>query len=165
MVIEGERIMYRNVVWHSYKVHYTEFEKALADFNKKLIKAKLTINGPIFYVLHNFPLDEIMNIDIYVPVEQRYVSRNKGLLFQTYYYIDNMLMSRVKGDFEVNTEIMYAEMFHYIEENNLQIASPMYHVLRGDDELQWVELKLKVFVEDNEESDPVHEENFLNKYI
>lgn len=93
MVIAEESLMYRNVVWHSYKLHYADFERALDDFNQKLVNANLTVNGPIFYALHNVPLDEVMEIDIYVPVEQTYVSWEKGLLFQTYLYIEERLIS------------------------------------------------------------------------
>lgn len=163
MVIEGERIMYRNVVWHSYEIHYTDFERALDDFNDKLVHAGLSINGPLFYALHNAPLEEIMNIDFYIPVEQTYVPRDTRLLFQTYFYIDGMLMTRVKGDFQKNTEFGYEKIFTYAIENELQICSPMYHILRGDEDIQWVELKLKVFAEDEEELTD-REVSLLEKY-
>lgn len=51
MVIEEETIMYRNVVWHSYEFHYSDFEKVLNDFNAKLTAANLSINGPLIYAL------------------------------------------------------------------------------------------------------------------
>lgn len=162
MVIEGENIMFRNVVWHSYEIHYSDFENALDDFNHKLVQAGLTINGPLFYALHNAPLEEIMNIDFYMSVEQAYVGRDTRLLFQSYFYIDDMLMTRVKGNFEVNTEHAYEKIFNYAITNNLQITSPMYHIFRGDDELQWVELKIKVFSEADELSE--REVGLLEKY-
>ena len=154
--------MYRNVVWHSYKLHYADFERALEDFNQKLVNAHLTISGPLFYALHNVPLDEMMEIDIFVPVEQTYVSREKTLLFQTYFFIDGMLMTRMKGDYEENTEVAYAEIFHFVKDNNLQITSPIFHILRGDDEVQWVDLKVKVF--DPEENKLDHRTSLLDKY-
>ena len=46
MVIEGENIMFRNVVWHSYEIHYTNFEHAIDTFNHKLVHDKLANNGP-----------------------------------------------------------------------------------------------------------------------
>lgn len=68
MVIEEETIMYRNVVWHSYEFHYSDFEKVLHDFNAKLTAANLSINGPLIYALKNVPLDERMDIDVLMPV-------------------------------------------------------------------------------------------------
>lgn len=53
MVITDEKLMYRNVAWDSYAVHYTEFDKAIEEFNHQLVAAELTINGPLFYALHN----------------------------------------------------------------------------------------------------------------
>src|SRR5699024_5271051 len=152
-------------VCHSYEIHYTDFEKALDDFNEKLVQAGLTINGPLFYALHNAPLEEIMDIDIYIPVEQQYVDPATNLLFQSYFYIENMLMTRVKEDFNVNTEKAYEEIFRYAIDVNLQIASTMYHIIRGDEELQWVDLKIKVFSDDDEDDSlSEREEGFLEKY-
>src|SRR5699024_6115379 len=122
MVIEEETIMYRNVVWHSYEFHYTAFENVIEDFNEKLKAAKLSINGPLFYSLNNVPLDENMDIDLFMPVEQSYVPRETNLLFQTYFYIDEMLMTRVKGNFEVNTELGYEKLFTHALQHDLQVV-------------------------------------------
>ena len=39
-----------------------------------------------------------------MPVERSYVPKNMNLHFQCYFHINQMLMTRVKGNFEVNTE-------------------------------------------------------------
>lgn len=163
MVVEEETMMYRNVVWHSYEFHYSNFEHVVDDFNEKLIAANLTVNGPLFYSLKNVPLDERMDIDLYVPVEQSYVPRDKNLYFQTYFFIDQMLMTRVKGNFAVNTERTYEKLFSYALQHNLQIVSPIFHILRGDDELQWVEIKVKVDDDNDELSDREMEQ--LTRYV
>lgn len=163
MVIEEEMIMYRNVVWHSYEFHYSDFEKVLHDFNAKLTAANLSINGPLIYALKNVPLDERMDIDVLMPVEQSYVPRETNLLFQTYYYVDQMLMTRVKGNFETNTELGYERLFTYAMQHDLQIVSPVYHILRGDDDFQWVELKVKV--DSNAEELPDREMDQLTRYV
>lgn len=145
MIVENEAIMYKNVVWHSYEIHSSQFEKALNDFNEKLVKANLTIVGPLFYGLKNIPDGEVLAVDIYMPVEQSYVAKDGVLNFQSYFYIDDMVMTRVKGNVEVNTESAFDELLRYTIDKNYTIVSPIFHIIRGDDEIQWVELKVKVF--------------------
>lgn len=162
MVITDEKLMYRNVAWDSYTVHYTEFDKAIEEFNHQLVAAELTINGPLFYALHNVPLDEMMYVDICIPVVQSNISSESDLKFQTYYYIDQMIRTRIIGDFASETEFAYEKLFTFSLLNNLQIASPIFHILRGDDEVQWVDLKVKVF--EPEENEPDHRASLLDKY-
>lgn len=151
MVIEYETIMHKNVVWHTYEIHYSQFEMALEDFNEKLVKANLTIAGPLFYALYNITFDERMLIDIFIPVEQSYVPKESDLFFQSYFYMDQMLMTRVRSNFETETEHAYDELFQFAVNHGYKINSPIFHILRGDDEGQWVEIKVKVFVDDSEE--------------
>ncbi|WP_018662586.1 DUF5085 family protein [Heyndrickxia acidiproducens] len=148
MVVEYETIAYRNVVWHTYDIHVSQFEMALEDFNEKLTAAHLTVKGPLFYVLYNIPFDERMLIDIYMPVEQSNIPKDSDLTFQSYFYIDQMLMTRVKGQFASDTEKAYDELFRHVIENDEKISSPIFHILRGDEEIQWVEIKIKVFKEE-----------------
>ncbi len=145
MIVENETIMYKNVVWHSYEIHNSQFEKAVKDFNEKLVEANLTIVGPLFYGLKNIPDEEILAVDIYMPVEQSYIAEGGDLNFQSYFYIDDMIMTRVKGDVEVNTESVFDEFLRYAIDKDYAIVSPIFHIIRGDDETQWVELKAKVF--------------------
>ncbi|RIJ63198.1 DUF5085 family protein [Rummeliibacillus sp. POC4] len=147
MVVDFETMMYKNVVWHTYEIHFSQFELVMEDFNEKLVKANLTIAGPLFYALHNIPFDEKMLIDIYIPVEQTHIPKDSDLFFQSYFYIDEMLMTRVRDNFEVKTEKAYDELFQYAIRNDYQINSPIFHILRGDDEGEWVELKVRVYKE------------------
>lgn len=56
-------------------------------------------------------------------------------------------MTRVRDNFEVKTEKAYDELFQYAIRNDYQINSPIFHILRGDDEGEWVELKVRVYKE------------------
>lgn len=162
MIVDYEELMYKNVVWHTYEIYYKDFEKALEDFNQKLISANLTVNGPLFYSLNNIPHDEIMQVDMYMPVEQSFVGKESDLHFQSYFYIDQMIMTRITGDFETNTEFAYDELLKYCLEHEYIIVSPMYHVIRGDDEIQWIELKAKIYSEEDFYEDLEEETEFWN---
>lgn len=152
MVIENETIMHKNVVWHTYEIHYSQLNVALDDFNEKLVNAGLTVKGPLFYALYNIPFDERILIDIYMPVEQSYVSAEKtDLMFQSYFFIDDMLMTRVNNNFEINTEHALDELLRYAIQQEYQIISPIFHIFRGDNVSNWVELKAKVYREEEKE--------------
>src|SRR5690625_6718060 len=92
MVIEDETLMYRNVVWHTYEFHYSDFNKVIHDFDDKLVAAGLTINGPLFYALHNPPLEEVMLFDMFIPVEQNDVSPLTNLRFLFYCLLYHILL-------------------------------------------------------------------------
>jgi hypothetical protein len=82
-----------------------------------------------------------------MPVEQSYVPEDMDLHFQSYFYINQMLMTRVKGNFEINTEFAYQKLLQYVIDSEYKIVSPIFHVMRGNDEMQWVVLKSKSFFE------------------
>jgi|SRR5699024_8934568 len=167
MVIEEEMIMYRNVVWHSYECHYSDFENVLSDFSDKVTNATLTINGPLFYALKNVPLDKMMEVDIFIPVEQSYVLNDMPLRMQTYYYVDNMLMTRVIDNVEEKTEKAYAKLLNYATEHGLEVVSPIFHEFKGDEEFHWVEIKVKVEPYDGDvyERDEDQYLQFFNQFI
>lgn len=167
MVIEEETIMYRNVVWHSYECHYSDFENIIVDFSQKVTDAALTINGPLFYALKNVPLDEMMDVDMFIPVEPSYIPKEAPLRLQTYYYIDHMLMTRVIDNHEQKTEEAYAKLFNYAIEHDLEVISPIFHEFKGDDEFHWVEIKVKVEPRDDEQYEIAEDEylQFINHFI
>ncbi|ENQ3107186.1 protein of unknown function [Bacillus sp. 491mf] len=147
MMIEEQSIAYTNVVSREYFFHYTDMEKAIEDLLKEIAQANLTIKGPMFYALKNVPSDGDMFIELFMPVHESSIPKSETMKFQSYYYVDNMLMKRYAGDFEKLTEYAYAEMFQYMEDNQLDMVSPIYHIFSGDESLQYVDLKIAVDIQ------------------
>ncbi len=102
----------------------------------------------MFYALKNIPSDENMYVELFMPVNEDKIPASETLQFRSYYYVDEMLMKRYTGDYEKLTEQVYGEMLLYMEDNNLNLASPIYHVFSGDESLQYVEVKIAVFNEE-----------------
>ena len=123
-------------------------KEAIEDFMSEISKANLTIKGPMFYALKNIPSDGNMYIELFMPVNEDKIPMSETLQFRSYYYVDEMLMKRYTGDYEKLTEQVYGEMLQYMEDNNLNLASPIYHVFSGDESLQYVEVKIAVFNEE-----------------
>lgn len=148
MIIEEQSIAYTNVISKEYYFHYTEMEEVLKEFMSSIIDANLTIKGPMFYALKNMPSNEMMYIELFMPIKEEKIPQLEDMRFRSYYYVDNMLMRRYTGDFEKLTKHVYAEMFQYIEKEGLTMVSPIYHILSGDEALQYVDVKIVVDFEE-----------------
>ncbi|MGG0293083.1 DUF5085 family protein [Bacillus pacificus] len=148
MIIEGQSIAYTNVVSKEYYFHYEDMEEVIEHFMSEIATANLTVKGPMFYALKNIPSDENMYVELFMPVNEDKIPASETLQFRSYYYVDEMLMKRYTGDYEKLTEQVYGEMLQYMEDNNLNLASPIYHVFSGDESLQYVEVKIAVFNEE-----------------
>ncbi|CAG9614502.1 hypothetical protein BACCIP111899_03735 [Bacillus rhizoplanae] len=148
MIIEGQSIAYTNVVSKEYYFHYTDMEEAIEDFMSEIAKANLTVKGPMFYALKNVPTDENMYIELFMPVNEDKIPASETIQFRSYYYVDEMLMKRYTGDYEKLTEYVYAEMLQYMEDNQLDMISPIYHIFSGDESLQYVEVKIAVDIQE-----------------
>ncbi|MCQ6265140.1 DUF5085 family protein [Fictibacillus sp. WQ 8-8] len=148
MIGEDQSIAYSNVVSKEYYFHYSEMERVIEDLLSEIAEVNLTIKGPLFYALKNIPKDENMYIELFMPVQEDKIPSSKSLRFRSYYYVDEMLMKRFTGNYETLTEFVYAELFQYMVDNNLNLASPIYHIFGGDESIQYVDVKISVFSEE-----------------
>ncbi|MDN4074101.1 DUF5085 family protein [Fictibacillus terranigra] len=148
MIAEDQSITYSNVVSKEYFFHYSEMEDVIKDLLSEIAKVHLTIKGPMFYALKNIPTDENMYIELFMPVHEDKIPSSESLTFRSYYYVDEMLMKRFTGNYETLTEFVYAELFQYMVDNKLNLASPIYHIFGGDESIQYVDVKISVFSEE-----------------
>lgn len=148
MIIEEQSIAYTNVISKEYYFHYTEMEEVLTEFMTSIVDANLTVKGPMFYALKNMPSNEMMYIELFMPIHEDQNPQLEDMRFRSYYYVDNMLMKRYTGDFEKLTKHAYAEMFQYIEEEGLTMVSPIYHIFSGDGASPYVDVRIVVDFED-----------------
>lgn len=144
MIIENDSIELRNVVSRRYSLHYSQFPKAMEDFYRLLEEKKLTPTGTLFYSLNNVPVDEQMAIEVFATVEEKYVLEDDDLFFRSYFTVKDMIMTYYFGNVEKLTELAYAELIQFIEENDLEMASPIFHFFKGDRDFHYVELRVGV---------------------
>ena len=139
-----DNIKLSNVVSKKYKFHIKDMEKILFSFLKEIDNNNLIPQGLCFYTINNIPLDEIIEGEFFISVKNELVDELNGLEFQTYFSIENMISTCIYGDFESNTEKAYYVLLKYIEENNLTQITPIFNVMAGDRELQYVYIKVGV---------------------
>ena len=142
MINPHDSIKLTNVIARKYRFYYRDFEKYLKDFIDDVISLPVTIKGPLVYSLHNVPLDEMMNVEFFMPVEQDSVEIMTDMNFHSYFFIDQMISTIDLSNAEASTEVAYASLFHYMEEQHLRQTTPIFHVVSGDHTLQYTLIKI-----------------------
>ena len=137
-VVKVNKIAFQNVVRQRLSFHYSEMEEHLEQFIKGIVEAGYQFKGPFFYSLNNVPLNEVIEIELFMPISNDVFSL-KGYNFSTYFEISNLLKTIIKGDLKTLTEIEYAKLIIALEENDLEMVTPFYHVVPKNG-LEYLEL-------------------------
>lgn len=138
-------IMYRNVVYKEY-VEYSinKLDECVIDFYNLINAFDLEKNGPLIMVYTQVMKDSRVNVKLMMPVDKSFVP-NEHLKFMTYLYIDQMLHGRMSGpDYSKEEEKLLLEIEEFAKTNNLRRISPYYHIINEIDDLNWVDVKVKV---------------------
>lgn len=142
MVNPKDSIKYTSVISRKYRFHYKDMEQYLSDFMNDVMKLKATIKGPLFYSLNNIPMDEVMNVEFFMPVHEDYLDVPEDMYFHSYFFIDKMISTCDLANYEASTEAAYGELLHYMESNYLRQATPIFHILSGDRSLPYLFIKM-----------------------
>ena len=137
-VVKVNKIAFQNVVRQRLSFHYSEMEEHLEQFIKGIVEACYQLKGPFFYSLNNVPLNEVIEIELFMPISNDLFSL-KGYNFSTYFEISNLLKTIIKGDLKTLTEIEYAKLIIAMEKNDLEMVTPFYHVVPKNG-LEYLEL-------------------------
>lgn len=143
MINPKDYIRYMNVVSRKYRSHYQDLDEALKDFMEELVSMNVTLKGPLFYSINNVPMDEMVNFEFFMPIEKDSIIQ-EDLQFHSYYSIEDMVSITIYNNIKQETEIAYKLLLEYIEENQLQQATPIYHIISGDDEFQYMMIKIGI---------------------
>lgn len=128
----GERLAYQNVVSSRTRFHYSEMLERLESFVTDVSASGYDPKGPLFYSLNNVPIDETADIEMFLPVQQDSPASEGGLHFHSYFEVSPLVRGVVEGDFESQTERVYAQLLATLEMNDLTINSAFFHVLQRD---------------------------------
>ncbi|WP_158861886.1 DUF5085 family protein [Leifsonia sp. AG29] len=128
----GKRLAYQNVLSSRATFHYSELGERFGEFTSAITQNGYDPKGPLFYSLNNVPLDEMVDIEMFLPIRQDSVQPEEGLLFHSYFDVSPLLSGMVTGDFEVQAEHVYAQLLATLDVNGLQQNTPFYHLVRND---------------------------------
>lgn len=142
MINLWDSIRYQNVVSKNYYFHYSNMENVLDDFYTMLKKNGLHPNGPLFYAMHNMPIDEKMEITVFMPIKEYGIGDIKNVTFYSYFAIEEMISTVVYKDPVTHMEEGYARLVYYMQQHNLRQVTPIYHIIKGDKQFQYIEIKI-----------------------
>ncbi|MFF2449082.1 DUF5085 family protein [Neobacillus sp. NPDC058068] len=144
MINPNDSIRFSNVLSRKYRFHYLDMNEALEDFLNDVGSLKAAVRGPLFYSIHNVPLDEMVNAEFYMPMEDDWIEPRDDMRFHSYFSIENMVSLCPAENIEAKTEAGYKLLFDYIEEHKLEQATPIFHVISGDENFQYSFIKIGV---------------------
>lgn len=112
--------------------HYSESAERFDRFASRITAKGYDPNGPFFYSLNNVPLDEMVDIEMFLPIRQSTFAGERDLLFRSYFQLAPLLRGIVRPDFESQTERVYAQLLSALEVKELEINSPFFHLVGQD---------------------------------
>lgn len=127
-----EKLAYQNVVSRRAKFHYSRLGEHLESFVSDVVRVGGTPKGPYFYSLNNVPMDEITDIEIFIPIQERLLTPEEGMLFHSYFEIGPLARGVVTGDVEDQTELVYAQLLAGLDSRGFVINAPFFHVFPSD---------------------------------
>ncbi|MFA9559948.1 DUF5085 family protein [Evansella sp. AB-rgal1] len=143
-----DSIRYTNVVSRKYQIHYTAMEDVIKDFVTQIVEQEATLKGPLFYSLSNVPMDEILHIELFMPIKEDDIALTDDYYFHSYFSIEDMVSLCLFNDFEAKTEVAYRVLIDYMEENKLKQITPIFHVLSGDEDFPYIYVKIGITLEE-----------------
>lgn len=151
MVNPYDQLQASNVISKTYTFHYKQWDTYLSEFLKEISSMGVTIKGPLFYSINNVPKDEIVKVEFFMPVEEYLPSLDSDMVYRSYFGFDNMvsITDFSHDETETITEEIYARLLYYINTNQLQQITPIFHVLSGDEEFTYTIVKIGVEEKEN----------------
>lgn len=131
-VTVGDRLAFQNVVSSRAKFHYSELAARLEEFTSAIAQKGYDPKGPFFYSLNNVPMDEMVDVEMFLPIRQGTFDGGPELAFHSYFEVAPLLRGAVTGDFERRTEQVYAQLLGTLDANGLEMNSPFFHVVQND---------------------------------
>lgn len=161
MITEGKEIAFKNVVSKYYQFESSDSSEITENFMLSIEEAGLTPNGPMFYSIMSELGAEPIFAMYSIPVEEEQLKDmdDKVLMFQSYFLIRSMLMTRFAVE---NTEQAqelalekYAELIEYTKRNNMELTAPFHNLFKIVDEQLYLEIYLGAtrFFEDQPQMD------------
>ena len=131
-VLFEEQLAYQNVVSRRATFHYSELDTYLQAFVADVVAQGGTPKEPCFYSLNNVPMDEMTDIEFFLPINQSSFLSGEEMRFHSYFEVFPTARGTVAGDFEGRTEYVYALLLTFLERRGWEVNAPFYHVFPVD---------------------------------
>lgn len=147
MIVENQQIAYRNVASKLYNFLPEEIDIALKDFDMILTSNDYHPTGTIFFTIISDPTSEIITAELFLPIMENYFSlpKEEEVNFRSYFAVDNLLMTRIRDNFDEQSQVKYWELFDYMKQHRLSQKTPVFvQFKRTKSNQAYVEMSLGV---------------------
>lgn len=147
MIVSNQRLSYTNVVSKLYAGHSEDINEAFLDFQQLVKKRGWHATSPMFFSILSDVTQNEMLIQIHLPIEECILEADKkddDLQFRSFFYLPNLIMTKVTENIEINTLNAYGELLNYIAENNLEIDKPFFNIPKELNGVSYVEIYLGI---------------------
>ena len=146
-----DELLASNVLSRKYTFHFNEWETHFSQFLQEVGDMGVTVRGPVFYSINNVPINETVNAEFFISIEEDLQPSDTDMAFRSYYGIEQMVSICLYDDPINRTEEAYARLLYHIEHSQLQQITPIFHVMSGDEDFQYMMIKIGVHPQENSE--------------
>jgi Domain of unknown function (DUF5085) len=146
VIVTHKNISFYNVVSKKYRLYPDDMEIAMKDFTQLLSDNGMESKGPFFFTIES-PLErEIYEMTFYMPVNKLVLDGREKFEYevQSYFSVKNLLLTRVLGDFNNQSQLKYVELLNFVREQNLDVITPFFNVVREFQNFKYVDIMLGV---------------------
>lgn len=148
MIVQNHQITYRNVASKYYNFLPEEIELAFADFDQTLEKYGFHVEDHLFFAILSDPTAEIMTAEIFRPIEENDFSAmpsSEEIRFRSYFSVNRMITTRIKEQFDEQSQVKFWELVEYIQKHELEQSSPVFvEFKRSHSGVAYVEMSVGV---------------------
>lgn len=131
-VVFGEQLARQNVVSRRARFYYAEMETRLTQFVADVVAQGGTPKEPCFYSLNNVPMDEITDIEFFLPINEASFVEGVDMRFHSYFELSPVALATVTGDPETQTEYVYALLLGALRQRGCELNTPFFNVFPAD---------------------------------
>lgn len=150
MIYLKDNLRFQNVVSKKYNANYKEIDKCIESFSEELKKDNIEVKGPFFTAIYDVHEEGPVEIELFVPL---YSSRKvpEGMNFHSYYSVEHMASSVVKGNLEQNAIPTLFLINTTIDAIGCKAISPAYFVYENLFEQNFFTIKVAYLKDENKE--------------
>lgn len=142
----SQTLQFENIISRYYITSSEEIGQCFEDALQTIFDAGYLLAENFFYSTNSDIRDEEESlIQVFLPVnEQNQDNLPEEYQFQTYFQVNNLLATRVKGDSSKGFSEALGELLGYVVEAELEVTSPIFYCPQVVNEVVYTDLMIGV---------------------
>lgn len=135
MIGYHQSIHANNVVSCLYLVDLVNLSEAFEDFVTTITSAGYTPSGQLFYSINSdLRQKQDMMVELFLPIEETSCELDDRFIYRTYFQLNDMIVTRVKGEKESDFQKGLQELIEEIVAKDLTPKTPTFYKIFVNEE-------------------------------